>query len=145
ALEEHKVDDAKPALQKALSVAGTPGVAAWIGSIALATGDETLARKAALAAVSFSAVYAPARVLAARVALLGARFDEALKAVEDLPPTSPDVAVVTAAVAYEKLDAELMSRALEAVDANARQLPFVVPLSRGRALLAGSAKELGGG
>lgn len=143
ALEKRSVDEAKPALQKALSLAETPGVAAWIGSIALATGDEALARKAALAAVSFSAVYPPARVLAARVALLGARLDEALKAVEDLPPSSPDVAVVTAAVAYEKLDAERMSRAFDAVDASARSLPFVVPLVRGQALLAGSTKELG--
>lgn len=144
ALEKHAVDEAKPALQKALALAETPGMAAWIGSIALSTGDETLARKAALAAVSFSAVYPPARVLAARVALLGARLDEALKAVEDLPPSSPDVAVVTAAVAYEKLDAERMSRAFDAVDGEARKLPFIVPLARGQALLSGSTKELGG-
>lgn len=143
ALEKRAVDEAKPALQKALSVAETPGVAAWIGSIALATGDEALARKAALTAVSFSAVYAPARVLAARVALLGARLDEALKAVEDLPPSSADVAVVTAAVAYEKLDAERMSRAFDAVDASSKSLPFVLPLVRGQALLSGSTKEFG--
>ena len=31
-------------------------IAAWLGSIALATGDDELARKAALTAVSFSAV-----------------------------------------------------------------------------------------
>lgn len=143
ALERHALDDAKPALQKALSVAETPGMASWIGSIALATGDEALARKAALSAVSFSAVYAPARVLAARVALVGARLDEAMKAVEDLPPTSPDVAVVTAAVAYEKLDAERMARAFEAAPPEAKKLPFVVPLARGQALLAGGTKELG--
>lgn len=143
ALERHSLDDAKPALQKALSVAETPGVASWIGSIALAAGDEALARKAALSAVSFSAVYPPARVLAARVALLGARLDEAMKAVEDLPPTSPDVAVVTAAVAYEKLDAERMTRAFEAAPADAKKLPFVVPLARGQSLLAGGTKEFG--
>jgi tetratricopeptide (TPR) repeat protein len=143
ALEKRSIDEAKPALQKALSLAETPGVAAWIGSIALATGDEALARKAALAAVSFSAVYGPARVLAARVALLGARLDEALKAVEDLPPSSPDVAVVTAAVAYEKLDAERMARAFDAIDASSKSLPFVHPLARGQALLAGTTKEFG--
>lgn len=143
ALEKRSLEEAKPALQKALSVAETPGVAAWIGSIALATGDEALARKAALAAVSFSALYAPARVLAARVALLGARLDEALKAVEDLPPSSADVAVVTAAVAYEKLDAERMARAFDAVDASSRSLPFVVPLARGHALLGGSVRDFG--
>ncbi len=143
ALERRALDDAKPALQRALALAETPGVASWIGSIALSAGDEALARKAALSAVSFSAVYPPARVLAARVALLGARLDEALKAVEDLPPTSPDVAVVTAAVAYEKLDAERMARAFEAAPADAKKLPFVVPLARGQALLAGGTKEFG--
>ena len=45
---------AKDEVQKGLAVADGPGVAAWLGSIALDTGDEQLARKAALAAVSFS-------------------------------------------------------------------------------------------
>lgn len=138
ALEQHKGDEAKPALQRGLAVADTPGTAAWLGSIALSTGDEALARKAALTAVSFSAVYPPARVLAARVALLGARLDEALKAAEDLPPASPDVAVVTAAVAYEKLDGERMGRAFEALPEEARKLPFLQALARGQALMAGS-------
>lgn len=138
AIEQHKNDEAKAALQKGLGVADTPGSAAWIGSIALATGDETLARKAALAAVSFSAVYPPARMLAARVALLGARLDEALKAAEELPPASPDVAIVTAAVAYEKLDGERMGRALDALPDEARKLPYLVPLVRGQQLLAAS-------
>jgi hypothetical protein len=89
--------------------------------------------------VSFSAVYSPARVLAARVALLGARLDEALKAAEELPPNSPDVAVVTAAVAYEKIDGERMGRALEAVADDAKKQPFLVPLTRGQQLLGGNA------
>lgn len=138
ALESHGLDDAKAALTKALSVADTPGIAAWIGSIALTTGDEQLARKAALAAVSFSAVYPPARVLAARVALLGARLDEALKAAEDLAPTSPDVAIVTAAVSYERLDGERMARAFEPLPEDAKKLPFIAPLVRGQALMAGN-------
>jgi hypothetical protein len=138
ALEEHDIDAAKPALEKGLALADTPGVAAWLGSIALATGDETLARRAALRSLSYSAVYAPARVLAARVALLGARLDEALKAAEELPPSSPDVAVVTAAVAYEKVDGEHMSRALGALSDDARKLPFVEPLARGQLLMAGT-------
>jgi tetratricopeptide (TPR) repeat protein len=143
AIEQHKNDDAKAALQKGLAVADTPGIAAWLGSIALVTGDEALARKGALSAVSFSAVYPPARMLAARVALLGARLDEALKASEELPPASPDVAIVTASVAYEKLDGERMRGALEALPEDARKLPFLVPLVRGRALMAGNAQALG--
>src|SRR5690606_1413039 len=102
------------------------------------TGDEALARRAALRAVSYAAAYPPARVLAARVALLGARLDEALKATEDLPADSPDVAVVTAAVAYEKLDAEHMSRALGVLSEDEKKkLPYVVPLLRGQQLLSG--------
>jgi tetratricopeptide (TPR) repeat protein len=143
AIEQHKNDEAKAALQKGLSVADTPGIAAWLGSIALATGDEALARKGALSAVSFSAVYPPARMLAARVALLGVRLDEALKATEELPPTSPDVAIVTAAVAYEKLDGERMRSALDGLADDAKKLPFLVPLVRGQALMAGDAKALG--
>lgn len=145
ALEQHKLDDAKPSLQKGLALADTPGVAAWLGGIALSTGDEALARKAALAAVSYSAVYPPARVLAARVALLGARLDEAAKAAEDLPPASPDVAVVAAAVAYEKVDSERLGRALDPVPEEARKLPFVVPLQRGAALLEGKPTGLSSG
>jgi predicted Zn-dependent protease len=142
AIDQHKIDEAKPALTDGLRVADTPGVAAWLGSIALATGDEGLARKAALQAVSYSAVYPPARVLAARVALLGSRLDEALKATEDLPPSSPDVAVVTAAVAYEKLDRDGMARALDAISDDAKKLPFLAPLMRGQALLGSGANAV---
>jgi hypothetical protein len=144
ALHKGAVDEARPQIQKGLDVVDTPGVAAWLGNIALVMGDENLARKAALAAVSFSAVYPPARVLAARVALLGARLDEALKATEDLPPNSPDVAIVTAAASYEKLDGARMSSALEAMPDDAKKLPFVLPLLRGQALLAGNLGGLTG-
>lgn len=143
AIEQHRTDEAKTALQKGLSVVDTPGIAAWLGSIALATGDEALARKGALSAVSFSAVYPPARMLAARVALLGVRLDEALKATEELPPSSPDVAIVTAAVSYEKLDGERMRTALDALPDEAKKLPFLLPLVRGQQLMSGNAGALG--
>jgi hypothetical protein len=116
---------AKDEIQKGLAVADGPGVAAWLGGIAIDTGDEQLARKAALAAVSFSAVYPPARMLAARVALVGARLDEALKATEELDATSPDVAVVRGAVAYERLDEDGLARALEAIPEAEQKLPFL--------------------
>jgi predicted Zn-dependent protease len=138
ALEQHKVDDAKAELRRGLGAADTPGIAAWLGSIALSTGDEALARKAALDALSYSALYPPARVLAARVALLGGRLDEALKAAEELPPASPDVAAVTAAASYEKVDAERMQRALDALSDDAKKLPFLTGVMRGQALLAGN-------
>ncbi len=142
AQDTRALDEAKPSLQKGLAVADTPGIAAWLGSIALTTGDEELARKAALTAVSFSAIHPPARVLAARVALLGARLDEALKAAEDLPPSSSDVAIVTAAVSYEKLDGERLARSVAAIPDDAKKLPLAAPLTRGQALLAGNLGAL---
>ncbi|HEY2509555.1 MAG TPA: hypothetical protein VGI39_01745, partial [Polyangiaceae bacterium] len=128
---------AKDEVQKGLGAADGPGVAAWLGTIALDTGDEALARKAALAAVSFSAVYPPARMLAARVALAGDRLDEALKATEELDATSPDVAVVRGAVAYERLDVDGLSRALEAVPAEAQKLPFLNAITLAPEVLVG--------
>ena len=126
AIDKH--GDAGTELQAGLAVAESPGAAVWLGTIALLTGDEALARKAALAAVQFSAAYEPARALAARVALLGGRLDEALKATEDLDPTSPDVAVVRAASAYERADADGVLRALEALPRDARKLPIFAAL-----------------
>ncbi|MDB4941042.1 MAG: repeat protein [Labilithrix sp.] len=144
AIEQHKNDEAVAALTRGLAVSDTPGVASWLGSIALMMGNEALARKGALTAVSYSAVYPPARVLAARVALLGARLDEALKATEELPQSSPDVAIVAAVVAYEKLDGDRMKSAIENLAEDTRRLPFLVPLVRGQQLLAGNPQALAG-
>ncbi|MBX3233288.1 MAG: hypothetical protein KIT84_33370 [Labilithrix sp.] len=130
-------DEAKSSTQKGLNLADTPGMATWFGGIALMTGDEDLARKAAVTALSFSAAYAPARILAARVALFAARFDEALKATEELPQSSPEVALVSAAASYEKLDAERLGRSFDALSDEARKHPYIGPLHRGQALLAG--------
>ncbi|MGH7328575.1 MAG: hypothetical protein ACREJX_09520, partial [Polyangiaceae bacterium] len=113
-----------------------------LGSIAIATGDEALARRAALVAVQFSAVYGPARVLAARVALLGDRLDEALKATEELDASSPDVAIVRGAVAYEQGDADGLARALDALSPDARRLPVLLPLTLGQEVLAGKEKGI---
>ena len=139
AVDKHAMDDAKTHIEKGLAVADGPGVAAWLGSVAISAGNEQLARKAALVAVSFSAVYPPARVLAARVALLGDRLDEALKATEELDANSPDVAVVRAAAAYERMDADALSRALDAVSADAKKLPFLQPLTASAFVLAGKS------
>jgi hypothetical protein len=74
------------------------------------------------------------------VALLGGRLDEALKATEELDPTSPDVAVVRAATAYERVDADGVSRALEAVPPEARKQPFLAALDLGPDLLSGKLR-----
>ena len=137
ALDKHALDDARSAVQSGLAVADSPGAAVWLGTIALPLGDEALARKAALGALQLSAAYEPARALAARVALLGGRLDEALKATEDLDPTSPDVAVVRAACAYERVDADGAARGIEALSPEARKLPEVASLALASEVLSG--------
>ncbi|MGH7297659.1 MAG: tetratricopeptide repeat protein, partial [Polyangiaceae bacterium] len=140
ALDKHNADEARAQIVKGLAVADSPGAAVWLGTIALPLGDEALARKAALAALQLSAVYEPARALAARVALLGDRLDEALKATEDLEPTSPDVAVVRAAAAYERVDADGVTRALEALPPETRKQSFLASLDLAADVLAGRVK-----
>jgi predicted Zn-dependent protease len=140
ALDKRATEDAKAEVKKGLSAADSPGMAVWLGSIAISTDDEQLARKAALVAVSFSAVYPPARILAARVALLGDRLDEALKATEDLEAGSPDVAIVRAAAAYERVDADGLARALEAIAPETRKISVMLPVVIAQEALAGRAR-----
>jgi predicted negative regulator of RcsB-dependent stress response len=137
AFDKKNAEEARAGIIRGLAVAESPGAAVWLGTIALPLGDEALARKGALAALQLSAVYEPARALAARVALLGGRLDEALKATEDLDPSSPDVAVVRAAAAYERVDADGVMRALDALPPDARKLPFLAALVQAPETLSG--------
>ena len=102
-------------IDSAILLSDTPAMATSLGFLAIKAGDEKLARKAALRALQFSALYPRARVLASRVALLGGRLDEAKKAIEELEPRSPEVAVVRAVLAYETLDGSEFGSALEAM------------------------------
>jgi tetratricopeptide (TPR) repeat protein len=142
AIDKH--GDARGEITKGLAVADGPGVASWMGSIALDARDEGLVQKAALLAVGFSAVYPPARVLAARVALLGGRFDQALKATEDMDPSMPDVVVVRAATAYERIDANALTLALDALNPDAKKLPFMNALVLAPDVLGGRAGQASG-
>jgi hypothetical protein len=137
ALDRHDIDAARAEVRKGLAAADSPGAAVWLGTIALPLGDEELARKGALAALQFSAVYEPARALAARVALYTGRLDEALKATEELEAASPDVAVVRAAAAYERVDADGVARALEALSGESRKQPALAALAMAGDILAG--------
>jgi predicted Zn-dependent protease len=137
AIDKHQTAEARSEIQKGLSMTESPGVAVWLGAMALPLGDEALGRKAAVSALQFSAVYEPARALAARVALLGGRLDEALKATEDLDPSSPDVAVVRAASAYERVDPDGVDRALDALPPDVRKQPFLAALSQALGALSG--------
>jgi len=139
AIERNALLDAKAAIVRALATANSPGVATWLGSLALQMGDDALARRAALQAVGFSAIYPQARVLAARVALAGGRLDEALNAVNELDTSMPDVAIVRASVAYERLDPEGVALALERLSAEARTRPEMAALVKAADVLKGNA------
>jgi hypothetical protein len=140
AMDKRGPADPRAEVRAGLAAAESPGAAVWLGRISLPLGDEGLARKAALAALQLSAAYEPARALAARVALLGGRIDEALKATEDLDPTAPDVAVVRAASAYERVDADGVSRALEGLAPEGRKAPFLAGLDHAIDALSGKMR-----
>jgi tetratricopeptide (TPR) repeat protein len=142
-IDKQAMADAKKEIERGLAVADGPGVASWLGSIALDTRDEALVQKAAVRALGFSGVYPPARVLAARVALLGGRFDQALKATEDMDANSPDVAVVRAATAYERVDADALGRALDALPPDAKKFPFMSALVLAPDVLVGRVQTSG--
>jgi tetratricopeptide (TPR) repeat protein len=129
ALDHHAFDEARGEVEAGLRVADSPGAAVWLGAIALPLGNEELARRAALSALQLSAIYEPARALAARVALHSGRLDEALKATEELDPSSADVVVVRAAAAYERLDPDGVALALQALRPGDRKLPYLSGLS----------------
>jgi tetratricopeptide (TPR) repeat protein len=108
-------EEALAILDKGLKVSATPAMAYWIGQTAIDLGDEKLARAATLRALSYSALYPRARSLAARVALLGGRLEEAKKAIQELDSKSVEAAVVRAAAAYEATDAAELETATEAL------------------------------
>lgn len=125
---------AEAAINAAIGLTVSPAMAAQLGFLAIAAGDEKLARKAALRALQFSALYPRARVLASRVALLGGRLDEAKKAIEELDPSSAEVAVVRAVLAYETYDAGEMASVVEALGDS----PEFEALRAGPKVLAGT-------
>ena len=137
ALDRHDAEAARAQVISGLASVDSPGVAVWLGAMALALDDEGLARRAALAALQLSAVYEPARALAARVALHSGRLDEALKATEELDSSSAEVAVVRAAAAYERADADGLSRSLEALSSLARKSSIVTALALAPDVLSG--------
>ncbi|MES1177208.1 MAG: hypothetical protein ABUL62_22995 [Myxococcales bacterium] len=127
------------AIDSAVASAMTPSLATGLGFLAIEAGDEQLARKAALRALQFAAVYPRARTLAARVALLGGRLDEAQKAIEELDPSAPDVAVVRGVVAYESLEPADLDAALHSIGEAAQTRQAYSALAAGPGLLTGRA------
>ncbi len=138
ALNKQDLPAASKAIDSAIGLAMTPALAAGLGFLAIEAGDEVVARKAALRALQFSGVYPKARTLAARVALLGGRIDEAQKAIEGLDPSSADVAVVSAVVAYESLESSDLKSRLEALG-NAAVGPAFAALEAAPGIITGAA------
>jgi hypothetical protein len=138
ALNKQDLPAASKAIDSAINLAMTPALAAGLGFLAIEAGDEVVARKAALRALQFSGVYPRARTLAARVALLGGRIDEAQKAIEELDPASADVAVVRAVVAYESLESADLKSALESLG-NSAVGPAFSALDAAPGVINGSA------
>jgi len=130
---------ASQAIDSAVTSAMTPSLATGLGFLAIEAGDEQLARKAALRALQFAAVYPRARTLAARVALLGGRLDEAQKAIEELDPSSPDVAVVRGVVAYESREPGDLDAALASLGELAHTRQAYSALEAGPGILTGRA------
>ena len=130
---------ASQAIDSAVTSAMTPSLATGLGFLAIEAGDEQLARKAALRALQFAAVYPRARTLAARVALLGGRLDEAQKAVEELDSSSPDVAVVRAVVAYESREPGDLDTALTSLGDAGHTRQAYSALQAGPGILTGRA------
>ncbi|MCA9627972.1 MAG: hypothetical protein KC766_09910, partial [Myxococcales bacterium] len=129
--------ESRDKLKSAIGISRGPAISTWLGFIAVRNGDEELARKAALRALKFSAIYPRARALAARVALLGGRLDEAKKAIETLDPKSSEVAVVRAVIGYETLDEGELSAALGTFGDDAKAGATLRGLQTGLARLRG--------
>lgn len=139
AMHEDDLPKVSRAIDSAVASAMTPSLATGLGFLAIEAGDEQLARKAALRALQFAAVYPRARTLAARVALLGGRLDEAQKAIEELDPAAPDVAVVRGVVAYESLEPGDLEGALRSLGELANTRQAYAALAAGPGILTGRA------
>lgn len=135
--DPNRRDTVRSSLSAALGTADAPTLAVRIGRLAIDAGQIPVARSAAITALSMSPMHAPARVLAARVALLEGQLDDAAKAAAELPANDPDVRALKAVIAYERTDLQAMNEALEGLPENAAKEAAFVVLARGRDVLAG--------
>jgi len=137
AIQSGERELANEAIGKGVGLSESPAVATRLGFLAIQAGNEKLARKAALRALQFAAVYPGARVLASRVALLGGRISEAKKAIQELDPKAPEVAVVRAVIGYEALDPSELSEAVGALGDGASERPDLAALVAAPGVLSG--------
>lgn len=95
------------AFAMAVTETDAPASAVFCGTLALRFGEIGVARDAATRAVETAPTYAPAHVLAARVALLEGRAEEAQRQLTGLD--GPAVSAVRALVAYETADTQRLA------------------------------------
>lgn len=136
AMRADQLERANQAIDSAIGSTSSPALAARLGFLAIEAGNERLARKAALRALALAALHPNARALAARVALLGGRLDEAQKVAEGLDPASIEVRVVQGVVAYEKGDVDSLDRILGGEEGSP---PELMALRAGHDVLLGKA------
>jgi hypothetical protein len=130
---------ARAGFTRALAATGSPAQATWVGTLAVERGEGELARRAGLKALGYAGLYPRARALAARVALLESRLEDALGAIQELDPSTPEVAAVRAAAAYEALNLGELESAVAAMGEDAQDRPLGRALSRGVGVAMGQA------
>jgi hypothetical protein len=104
---------AREAIRNGLGLGTSPAAAVRLGELALRTGDEDLAGRAALVALSRSPAHPGALALAGRWALVGGRLQEAEHAASLLDPPERDR--LGAFAAYEAADLAAFDEACAAL------------------------------
>ncbi|MEO7097546.1 MAG: hypothetical protein ABI175_30070, partial [Polyangiales bacterium] len=105
-------DKRKSEAERAVQSADSPADLTRIGRLAAQAGDEAQASRAALRALEISPIFTPARALAARLALLVGRPDDAARALEGAPP-DPEINALRAWLAYERGDLVAVAAAFD--------------------------------
>jgi hypothetical protein len=118
------------AFDRALADSDSASLAAAVGSLALGVGHVRVATRAAARARALVADYGPARLLAAKAAFSARAYLEAKDAADGLDPSSPQVAVMKAAIAYECMDIKGLASLIERLPADVREHPDLAALGR---------------
>ena len=105
-------DARKAAAEKAVQLADSPADLTRVGRLAASAGDEATASRAALRALEVSPIFSPARALAARLALLVGRPDDAARALENAA-SEPEINALRGWLAYERGDLPAVQKALD--------------------------------
>ncbi|MBI2390671.1 MAG: hypothetical protein HYV09_13865 [Deltaproteobacteria bacterium] len=107
------VDLRRSEAARAASAARDPRDLTQLARLAASTGDEAGASRAVLRAIAASAIYMPARVFVARLALANGHPDDAARALSGIAIGSdPEIAALRAWLAYERGDRAAVAQLL---------------------------------